>query len=227
MGGFLMTMHMRLVSALGSKMRKIFATALAATSLAAICSLAPSANASTYDVHFSFSAFDGDNPSNSLGIITVTGTMVTTCDNCTLSGGGDIPSWSVSWDGLYSGSASGTGSNNGPTGPNPELVASGGEIQFVGGADTFWLFTDHLSTSQLGFGAFSQLCSPPPGLAPNCIQLQQSILGGHTDGLVLLPFTIATEVTTPLPAALPLFATGLGGLGLLGWRRKRKAQAIA
>ena len=32
---------------------------------------------------------------------------------------------------------------------------------------------------------------------------------------------------TPLPAALPLFATGIGGLGLLGWRRKRKAQAIA
>jgi hypothetical protein len=30
---------------------------------------------------------------------------------------------------------------------------------------------------------------------------------------------------TPLPAALPLFATGLGALGLLGWRRKRKAQA--
>ena len=27
---------------------------------------------------------------------------------------------------------------------------------------------------------------------------------------------------TPLPAALPLFATGLGSLGLLGWRRKRK-----
>jgi hypothetical protein len=33
---------------------------------------------------------------------------------------------------------------------------------------------------------------------------------------------------TPLPAALPLFATGLGALGLLGWRRKRKdAAAIA
>jgi hypothetical protein len=36
-----------------------------------------------------------------------------------------------------------------------------------------------------------------------------------------------TDLTTPLPAALPLFATGLGGLGLLGWRRKRKAQAVA
>jgi hypothetical protein len=32
---------------------------------------------------------------------------------------------------------------------------------------------------------------------------------------------------TPLPGALPLFATSLGGLGLLGWRRKRKAQAVA
>ena len=34
-----------------------------------------------------------------------------------------------------------------------------------------------------------------------------------------------TITPTPLPAALPLFATGLGALGLLGWRRKRKAQA--
>jgi hypothetical protein len=32
---------------------------------------------------------------------------------------------------------------------------------------------------------------------------------------------------TPLPTTLPLFATGLGGLGLLGWRKKRKAQAVA
>ena len=31
-----------------------------------------------------------------------------------------------------------------------------------------------------------------------------------------------TVSTTPLPAALPLFAAGLGALGLLGWRRKRK-----
>jgi hypothetical protein len=33
------------------------------------------------------------------------------------------------------------------------------------------------------------------------------------------------ESEVPLPAALPLFATGLVGLGLLGWRRKRKVLA--
>jgi hypothetical protein len=29
----------------------------------------------------------------------------------------------------------------------------------------------------------------------------------------------------PLPAALPLFAAALGGAGLAGWRRRRKAAA--
>jgi hypothetical protein len=35
-----------------------------------------------------------------------------------------------------------------------------------------------------------------------------------------------TEVT-PLPAALPLFVSGLGAMGLVGWRRRRKQQAAA
>jgi hypothetical protein len=39
------------------------------------------------------------------------------------------------------------------------------------------------------------------------------------------PFSSSS--TTPLPAALPLFASGLGALGLLGWRRKRKNAALA
>jgi hypothetical protein len=37
-------------------------------------------------------------------------------------------------------------------------------------------------------------------------------------------FTLEIIGQTPLPAALPLFASGLAGLGLLGWHRKRKAQ---
>ena len=36
-----------------------------------------------------------------------------------------------------------------------------------------------------------------------------------------------SEAETPLPGALPLFATGLGAFGLLGWRRKKKKSSIA
>jgi hypothetical protein len=43
----------------------------------------------------------------------------------------------------------------------------------------------------------------------------------------LLASVAGTATPTPLPAALPLFATGIGALGLLGWRRKRKARAGA
>jgi len=44
--------------------------------------------------------------------------------------------------------------------------------------------------------------------------------GVHDSSNSTLAFAPAA---TPLPAALPLFATGLGALSLLGWRRKRKA----
>lgn len=36
-----------------------------------------------------------------------------------------------------------------------------------------------------------------------------------------------TPSTVPIPAALHLLATGLGALGIIGWRRKRQAAAAA
>jgi hypothetical protein len=46
----------------------------------------------------------------------------------------------------------------------------------------------------------------------------------HEPGAIDTPIAFSATLT-PLPAALPLFATGLGAVGLLGWRRKRKAAA--
>jgi len=45
--------------------------------------------------------------------------------------------------------------------------------------------------------------------------------GTISDGSV----TVTPVAATPLPAAFPLFGTGLGAMGLLGWRRKRKNAA--
>ena len=57
----------------------------------------------------------------------------------------------------------------------------------------------------------------------------QSLLLNHSITThATVTWTSAAEVplsTTPLPAALPLFVSGLGAMGLFGWRRKRKTQA--
>jgi hypothetical protein len=67
-------------------------------------------------------------------------------------------------------------------------------------------------------------------------QIVRSVVGTGSDALV---FTVANDpgltyldnvsltstAVTPLPSALPLFASGVGILGLLGWRRKRKKVA--
>ena len=70
---------------------------------------------------------------------------------------------------------------------------------------------------ELGAGTFPESFSNGTGVTQINIIDQSAIT-----------FAPVTPVaTTPLPAALPLFATGLGALGLFGWRRKRKAAAPA
>ena len=41
-------------------------------------------------------------------------------------------------------------------------------------------------------------------------------------GDIVYDVVSGSATVTPLPGALPLFVTGLGALGLLGWRRKQK-----
>ena len=48
-------------------------------------------------------------------------------------------------------------------------------------------------------------------------------VSGELEPMALITGTVSGVSPVPLPATLPLFATGLGALGLLGWRRKKKA----
>jgi uncharacterized protein (TIGR03118 family) len=56
--------------------------------------------------------------------------------------------------------------------------------------------------------------------SPNTLFFTDGI-NGEADGL------FGAIAPTPIPTTLPLFATGLGAIGLLGWHRKRKARAVA
>jgi len=68
-------------------------------------------------------------------------------------------------------------------------------------------------------------------------ELAASSATGHQIGVMLFASTAANQNTpfqvdfdiapVPIPAALPLFATGLGMIGLLGWRRKKSAAIAA
>jgi hypothetical protein len=67
----------------------------------------------------------------------------------------------------------------------------------------------------------ASLTFEPPDIGQGLIHYQEGA------SLQLQGVYFGTDVTqTPLPAALPLFATGLAALGLLGWRRKRGGRPI-
>jgi hypothetical protein len=75
-----------------------------------------------------------------------------------------------------------------------------------------------MANPAFSFGAFLL------GVGPHSITGTLTLAASQSGGAAA--FIIGPVPTTiPLPATLPLFATGLVGLGLLGWRRKRKAKS--
>lgn len=72
---------------------------------------------------------------------------------------------------------------------------------FVAGLNTLDFLIDNVTTD----------CGSPCTTNPTAVRVEMT--GNAT----------ASIGATPLPAALPLFASGLGALGFIGWRRKRKA----
>jgi len=113
--------------------------------------------------------------------------------------------------------------------PNP-LTAGYLEFQLIGipGGDVAWVAANCPSSIQACNGdpdSMSATLQNPGGMA----EWQYGFTGDLTIATRGGGSCVASAVcTTPLPAALPLFATGLGAMSLLGWRRKRKnAAAIA
>ena len=151
-----------------------------------------------------------------IGTAEVAGIIQTNCDSCDLTAL-DLLGWSFTIRGPANFSISGNTATfdtpsdllvspsaitYSPTGGSTVFSATGGDVDFD--------FLINVGHGQ-GYYGWQQFF-------PNGQQLGGS---AFTNG----PITLTA---TPLPAALPLFATVLGVGGLLGWRRKRKnAAAIA
>lgn len=71
----------------------------------------------------------------------------------------------------------------------------------------------------------SGMLAGPGGISESVAAILSANQSGGPGTAIGWALTNANVSPTPIPATLPLFATGLGGLGLLGWRRKRKATA--
>jgi hypothetical protein len=115
-----------------------------------------------------------------------------------------------------------------------------------GSADAGGTYTSE-ATAQFGYQSndtpfpfipvvsFDQVLSGGPSDSKNSVIGPQTLTGTWTLGSSGDFFLFASAEAqssaregvgaTPLPAALPLFASGLGAMGLLGWRRKRKNAA--
>jgi hypothetical protein len=118
---------------------------------------------------------------------------------------------------LLNGVSQGTASLASFTAPQFNLNFDTTTDQFVvgdvsgGSAGQIWNFD---SATSVGFASGSE---------QQIVSVNGSEFGNIVVGDSTLTATLTSE--TPLPAALPLFATGVGAIGLLARRKKRKAVA--
>lgn len=95
-----------------------------------------------------------------------------------------------------------------------------------GGSFVVDIALDSAALSAIGSGGLTLFVSgrvtSPTSFGLN--EPDQFVFGGSQGQQELL---ITTAGETPLPAALSLFASGMGALGVLSWRRKRKGNVSA
>ena len=118
-----------------------------------------------------------------------------------------------------------TGPSNFGSGSFNEASSSGGDPAGIhpSAAQTVYFPNGYISGSALSDGAtWDDATLASLGLTAGTYVWTYGSLADQTFTL-----DIVAPTATPLPAALPVFATGLGAVGLFGWRRKRKAPAAA
>jgi hypothetical protein len=105
-----------------------------------------------------------------------------------------------------------------------DLAANNGNVNFslmgfLGGVLQYAV--NGVEPGRFGPFGFDTILNSSAAVAIDDLRIALNILGssGNVDNIVVS--------AVPLPAALPLFAGVLGGMGFLGWRRKRKAAALA
>jgi hypothetical protein len=161
------------------------------------------------------------------GSLSVTGT-ITTDGTIGVLGSGDILAWSLIISGSGTPTPAMTSSNTNLLGlSESDLTATADALVFnYSGVDGGALI---FATSGGPFLGFVGWIAPSPSCLLNhtsgCLYLEDKtslpVASGEADRSGDL--TIATLAPTPLPAALPLFGAGLGLMGLLARRRKRKS----
>jgi len=94
------------------------------------------------------------------------------------------------------------------------------------GTDTWQEWDLSYSIGALTFGVCvdGTCASGFSSIAPGTFNQLDLFNGNRNEGSLFLDAVPSSA--TPLPAAFPLLASGLGALGLLGWRRKKKAAAL-
>jgi hypothetical protein len=110
-----------------------------------------------------------------------------------------------------------------PTGSSPPLGLS----DIIGGGANLFTYAGSVPLVSGGFSNF--LASLPQGCNPEAVNCTWGLQVFGTGGITIIGPPGLTQLggswttsETPIPAALPLFAGGLGVMGLLARRRKRK-----
>ena len=156
----------------------------------------------------------------------IIGTIWTDCENCHLQASNIVSYYILS---QYTGSAPDQGFGFSPdwatlaiSGDLIALPPTSGGIYFTGPGSLTFDWFGSIDTVTLTFSA----------KLDGSIQAQTffffpDAVGSIGTGTITTTYSdsLLLASTVPLPSTSPLFATGLGALGLLGWRRKRKLAA--